>query len=128
MSPRLELKITRDKSVAIIKAVDESGAEIDASFSQDGLMDVIKALGRLHANMMDGKPVPDLKGEKVQGIYNARWHVQPHPMGEASALIFFHPAFGALGFIVPVDQVKKMIAILNNQVSFIEKMQRGRGN
>ncbi|MGB5087046.1 MAG: hypothetical protein WBO09_21195 [Methylocystis silviterrae] len=128
MSGRFEIKIAHDKSTATIKAFDESGAEVVVSLDSDKLLSLIKGLGAVHSKMIEGRPLPDLERERVDAVVNPRWYVSPQLMGEASALSFYHSAFGPVSFLVPIDQVERMISFLAKQVEIAKASRQGKGN
>lgn len=127
MSGRFEIKVADDKSKVSIKVIDESG-EVTANLSQDDLLSLIKALGTAHAQLGAGKPIPQIEGLRIDGIYDTRWYVNPELMGEASALSFYHPSFGPLGFLVPIDQVERMVVLLNNQIELAKQSRQAQAN
>ena len=91
-------------------------------------MSLIKGLGAVHSKMIEGRPFPELERERVDAVVNPRWYVSPQLMGEASALSFFHPSFGPVGFLVPIDQVERMISFLAKQVEIAKASRQGKGN
>ena len=128
MSGRFEIKVADDKSSVSVKTIDDSGTEVAATLDSGKLLSLIKALGAAHSKLIDGRPVERLEGQKIEAVLNAQWFVNPQLMGEASALSFYHPAFGPVGFLVPIDQVDYMTSLLAKQVELAKSSRRGKGN
>jgi hypothetical protein len=128
VSGRFEIKIADDKSTAALRVFDESGAEVVATMDADKLLSLIKGLGAVHSKMIEGRPLPDLERARVDAVVNPRWYVSPQLMGEASALSFYHPSFGPVGFLMPIDQVERMISFLAKQVEIAKASRQGKGN
>ncbi len=93
-----------------------SGASGQMILTQKGLATLIQTLGRIHAAMSEGKPIPPFDPRTIPAIVDPHWQLSPGLMGEASAFTFHHAGYGPLGFLVPIDQVEKMIDVLSQHV------------
>lgn len=128
MPTRFEILVNDDKTSTSVKMVDESGSSATATLNAENLLGLIKALGSAHAQMIAGNGIPQLAGVKVEAIFDTRWYVNPELMGEASALSFYHPSFGPLGFLVPIDQVEYMASLLTKQVELAKQSRQAKAN
>ncbi len=116
MAEIIKISIAEDKSKATVEFLPPSGASGTLELTADQLLKLVHGLGQAHAIMIGGVELPPLEGQQIQAIFNTRWYVNPELMGEATAMSFFHPAFGPLGFLIPIGQVEYMIRLLTTQV------------
>jgi hypothetical protein len=116
MTETINIRMTDDKSAALVEVVQASGTAATLHLNAEQLLLVVQKLGEVHARMVLGKEVPALVGETVGAVFNTRWAVQPELIGEATMMSFSHPSFGPVGFTIPIDQVERMIPVLINQV------------
>ncbi|HTV33267.1 MAG TPA: hypothetical protein VME69_09230 [Methylocella sp.] len=128
MPDRFEIKLTDDQSSVLIEATGESGEKITTRLDAQELLALIQELGKAHSQLIAERPVPPLKGQKIEGIFDTLWHVSPELMGEASALSFFHPFFGPVGFLVPIEQVEQMVLLLSDHIKVAKSLQEGPKN
>lgn len=113
---RLKVHFAPDRSTVAIEFLPASGATGMITVDADQLLKFVRALGSLRSNMVEGKPLPPLKGQSIDAVFSTEWYIEPGLMGEASQIAFQHPSFGPLGFLVPIDQVPAMLQILSVQV------------
>jgi hypothetical protein len=116
MAERLKVEIAKDKSKARVTFLPASGASGALDLSADQLLELIQQLGNIHKALTEGQPLPELKGKRIKGVLKTKWHVNPELMGEASALSFYHPSFGPVGFLMPMDEVEMLVGLLSAQV------------
>jgi hypothetical protein len=128
MAEMMKITVAEDRSKATVEFLPMSGASGTLELSADQLLTLVQGLGQAHATMIAGVEVPSLEGQQIQGIFNTRWYVNPELMGEATAMSFFHPAFGPLGFLIPIDQVEHMIHLMTTQVQMARVLKAGRAN
>jgi hypothetical protein len=128
MTDKVKITVPGDRSKATIEFLPLSGASGTLELTADQLLKLIQWLGQAHATMIVGVELPPLEGQQIQGIINAQWYVNPELMGEATAMSFFHPAFGPLGFLIPIDQMEHMIHLLTTQVEMAKALKAGRAN
>jgi hypothetical protein len=102
-------QISDDKKGVSITFLPASGVSGRLNLTLDQLTALIHGLGRIRCQMVAGQEIPDLEGQAIETAINTRWHIQPEPMTEGTALLFYHPAFGALGYLVPRDQIPLMV-------------------
>lgn len=117
MAERMRVQISDDGAKVSLEFLPTSGAEGTLELSPDQLLKLVRQLGTVHAQMVKNDPVPELEGQQIEAIINTKWHIQPGLIGEASVMCFQHPAFGPLGFAVPVGQVQEMVRLLSNHVA-----------
>lgn len=123
---RLTVALADDRSSVTIAFLPESGASGTLTMASEQLLWLITALGRAHAALNEGRDLPLLEGATVEAVFNTRWYVHSEMIGEASALSFYHPSFGPLGFLVPIDQTEEMIRLLSDQVALSKASRSGR--
>jgi hypothetical protein len=109
--PRLSIQIADDKSSVVVQFLPASGASGSLVLTLDQLTALIRGLGSARAQMVSGEQI-SLEGAEIQAIFNTRWYIQPEPLSEGSSLVFYHPAFGPIGFVVPRDQVSEIVRLL----------------
>ncbi len=110
---RIEIKVSDDKKTVQITFSPETGVSGTVTLTQEHLSLWIRGFGAAHKQMSDGRPLPQLEGQHIEAIYNTRWYIQPEPLTEGSSISFQHPAFGPVGFVIPLDQVKYMVELLS---------------
>jgi hypothetical protein len=109
--------------VTITYAGDSAEIEVAGklTLNADQLLEFIRGLGRVREQIIAGKPIPPLEGQQIGAIFNTRWYIQAEMMNECSALSFYHPGFGALGFLVPIEQVQEMVRLLTIHLNLKEQ-------
>ena len=101
---------------------DRGGARIEfkadepMTLTADELLALVQGLGHVHRSMIEGHDLPRLEGKHVDLVINTRWAIGSELLGEATVMSFFHPAFGPVGFLVPIDQVDQIARKLQAQV------------
>jgi hypothetical protein len=113
---RMDVTISEDRSSAKITFCPGGGVTGDMQVDADELLRLIQVFGKIRAIMIAGRELPSLEGQELEAVFNTRWCVQSEMVGEGSALTFYHPSFGPLGFLMPMDQAEKIARILNLQV------------
>jgi hypothetical protein len=113
---RLRVQVSPARDLATVEFLETSGASGSLVLSADQILKLVQQLGAAHQAMTQGKKLPHLEGQQIETIFNTRWFVDPAMIGEAVALSFYHPAFGPLGFAIPIDQAEKMAKLLTNNV------------
>lgn len=127
MPGRFEIKVADDKSTVSVKMI-EAGQEVSAILSQNDLLKLVNGLGIAHAQMIAGKPIPELEGQQIEGIFDTKWYVNPELMNEATLMSFYHPSFGPLGFLIPIAQIEYMISLLTNQIDLAKQSRQVQAN
>jgi hypothetical protein len=128
MADKVKITVPGDRSKATIEFLPLSGASGTLELTADNLLKLVQLLGQAHETMIAGVELPPLEGQQIQGIFNTRWYVNPELMGEATLMSFAHPAFGPLGFLIPIDQVEHMIHLLTTQIEMAKALKAGRAN
>ncbi|PHR19306.1 MAG: hypothetical protein COA37_17915 [Hoeflea sp.] len=121
MTDGIRANLSDDGTKVSLEFLPASGVQGTLHLTADQLLKLNQQLGSLRAQMVKNDTVPELEGQQIEAIINPKWHLQPGLIGEASMLCFQHPAFGPLGFAVPVDQVQKMVQLLSNHVALAAK-------
>ena len=99
-----------------VEFAPEVGVTGTLTLTQDLLLAIIKDLGGVHEQLTREEPPPQLWAKRIDCVFNARWHIQPHPLWEGSLISFFHPGFGPLGFVIPRDQVEEIVRTLSHHL------------
>ncbi len=107
-----DVRVSDDKQNVSVTFLPKSGATGTINLTLDQLTALIQGLGKVRRQMVAGKEMPALAGQPIEAVVNTRWHIHPEPMVDGSVLSFYRPSFGALGFLVPRDQVPLMIRLL----------------
>ena len=128
MADSIAVEINEDNNEARIIFPSASGISGVLRLSQDQLLSLIQSLGAVHQTMAESKEIPPLEGRRLQACAKIRWYVQPELLGEASVLSFYHPAFGPLGVIIPIDQAGQMSALLARQVELAKQSRGSKAN
>jgi hypothetical protein len=110
--PRLSIHIADDKESVVINFLPASGVAGSLQLTLDQLTGLISGLGSVRQQLLSGKPEPPLEGQQLNAISSTQWYIQPEPLSEGSLLVFSHPAFGPVGFVVPKDQVSEIVRLL----------------
>lgn len=116
MQKRLTTTIADDNSSVRIDFLPASGASGCLTLDADQLLSFIEALGAARVQMVLGKPMPRLEGQPITTIANTRWYMQREELPDGSAMCFYHPGFGAVGFLLPNYEVRKIVDQLNNHL------------
>lgn len=128
MADRMKISVAGDRSKTTFEFLPPSEASGTLELSADQLLKLVQGLGEAHSAMIAGVEVPSLEGQQIQGIFNTKWYVNPELMGEAILMSFAHPAFGPLGFLIPIDQAEHMFHLLTTQVEMARVLKAGRAN
>jgi hypothetical protein len=129
VEPRMTIQIAEDKSKATFTFLPASGVTGTLEVTTDQLLHLIKTFGQTYQAMNAGNEIPKLEGEQIKAVFGPTWYASPELIGEASCLSFQHPAFGPLGFLIPIDQVEeKLIPLLTNQVELSKQSRQRRAN
>lgn len=90
-----------DQRTTEIEFIMSDGSAHSLSCTAADLSALTTALGAAHARMVNGTAVPSLNGVQVTAVYDPHWLIQYEPLTGGSALLFQHPAFGPVAFIIP---------------------------
>jgi hypothetical protein len=112
---RLGIQVSEDRrSVAIdFAATGQTSSAVVLDLDQ--LSNLIKVLGQTRHRMVEGLPKPPLEGQTVATVNGPSWCIQVAQL-DGSLLAFDHPAFGAVGFAIPKEEVAAMVRILNGHL------------
>lgn len=121
MKERMTTLIADDNSSVTVEFLPASGATGKLILNADQLLVVVKALGEVRAKMVFGKPMPRLEGQPIATVFSTRWYIRREPLPEGSAICFYHPAFGPVGFLVPNEQVKEMVRLLSAHIELAQE-------
>ena len=108
MPHRIKIAITDDKSRATLQVMTEEANAQVLSFTEDQLLTLIRSLGQVHQDMVKGREVPPLVGQRVEVVTDTRWAVGTEQLGEATVMSFQHPAYGPVSFMIPIDQAERI--------------------
>ena len=108
MPNRIKIAVAADKSRATLEITGdhETGRALD--LTEDQLLTLIRNLGQVHQDMVKGREVPPLVGQRVEVVTDTRWAVGTEQLGEATVMSFQHPAYGPVSFLIPLDQAERI--------------------
>lgn len=98
-----------------LSLVPASGGAGSTTFTLEQLTSVIQGLGLARQHMAFGRTTPLLDGQQVHAVFDTNWYVAPDLRSNGSALVFEHPCFGPVAFVVPPDQAVQIARILTQQ-------------
>lgn len=113
--PGLSIGVTEDRRSVAVTLLPASGGAGSATLSVEQLTAAIRSFGLARQHMLHGRPPPPLEGQEVYAIYDANWYVAPGPQLGGSALVFEHPMYGPLAFVVPPAHAAKIARLLTVQ-------------
>lgn len=116
-SHRVEIEHDTEANRASLRFFDGDQQIGATMMSLEALTDLIQELGKVRSKLVQGKELPRLEELDIAGIFDTRWFCQPTDKPVPStALSFQHPAFGPLGFVIPLHQVAQLIGLMMQQV------------
>jgi hypothetical protein len=114
---RIAVQIADDKQSVAVKFLPASGVTGSLNLNLDQLTLLIQTFGNIRSQMVTGQKIPPLEGQTVTAVFNTRWHIHPEALTDgSSALTFYHPSFGVVGFLVPRDQVPQIVRLLTKHL------------
>ncbi|HTW29538.1 MAG TPA: hypothetical protein VME92_20605 [Acetobacteraceae bacterium] len=118
---RISLALSPERSTATLALppAGEQAATIDLTFDQ--VTGLIQALGRARAAMIQAHPErqDSLERMRVDAIVDPRWLTQPDALTEGSTLAFLHPQFGPVAFVLPSQEVERLVRALSLHLGMI---------
>jgi hypothetical protein len=112
---RFELSISEDKTNVSLKVMQSDGGRpFETMLSLEELRFLIDKLGKAHARLAEGQPLPLTQVQTIPTVVNPIWRVESVLRGILFA--FYHPAYGPLGFTMSTDQISKMVSVLLRQL------------
>jgi hypothetical protein len=112
---RFELCISEDKTNVSLRVMQPDGeSSMETLLSLEELRILIDKLGKAHAGLAEGQPLPLTQIQTIPTVVNPIWRVESVLRGILFA--FYHPAYGPLGFTMSTDQISKMVGILLRQL------------
>jgi hypothetical protein len=112
---RLGIQVSEDRRSVAIEFAAAGQASSSVVLDLDQLSNLIHVLGQTRHRMVEGLPMPPLEGQTVATVNGPSWYIQVAQL-DGSLLAFDHPAFGAVGFAIPRQDVAAMVRILNNHL------------
>jgi hypothetical protein len=113
---QLGIQVSKDRRSVVIEFATAGQVPSSLVLDLDQLSSLIKVLGQTRHRMVEGLPVPPLEGQTVATVNRPNWYIQVAQL-DGSLLAFDHPAFGAVGFAIPRQEVATMVRILTNHLS-----------
>jgi hypothetical protein len=120
-SPVVTSRIAVDRGSVAIEFLHGSGAQGYMRFTRDDLTGFIRFLGNIRSYMPDPKPPKRLTGRNVPTIVDPRWGFHLNGNRTGSVLMFDHPAFGIIRFIVPRNEVESIHTLLGRHLEAMQK-------
>lgn len=113
--PKLGIHIAEDRGSVTLTLLPASGGSGLATLTLEQLTSIIQGLGLARQHMAFGRPTPPLEGQEVYAVFNTNWYVAPELRGGGSALVFAHPCFGPVAFVVPPGHAEEIARLLTVQ-------------
>lgn len=113
--PKLDIHIAEDRRSVTVSFVPAGGGGGGATLTLEQLTSIIQGLGLARQHIASGRPTPPLEGQQVHAVYDANWYVAPDLRHGGSALVFHHPCYGPIAFVVPPDQAGQIARLLTMQ-------------
>lgn len=111
----INVKVSANKASAKVSVGTDS-----VRLTREQLLEAIRALGKAHAEMvLASGQIPPLEGARIDCVINTRWFTQLEQLTGQTTLSFQHPAYGAVGFVIPRDQVAKLIGYLARHLAVV---------
>ncbi|MCQ8279654.1 hypothetical protein NFI95_14510 [Acetobacteraceae bacterium KSS8] len=124
---RMRVNIADDRSHATLEMLPASGMTGGLTLTLDQITQLITSLGQARAAMLDAKPVPAMENATFSPVFNTRWMVQPEALTEGSVIAFQHPAYGAVGFVLPPAETEKVVRALTVHMGMVHSSERPQG-
>ncbi|KLK90640.1 hypothetical protein AA309_24570 [Microvirga vignae] len=87
---------------------------------------LITLLGRARSRMLEGTPKQSLHGKAVETVIDPPWYIKSADI-DGSLLAFDHPFFGPVAFVIPRDDVAKIVQGLSSHLE-CPAVQQGKPN
>jgi hypothetical protein len=112
---RLGIQVSEDQQTVLLEISPEGETRSPVELNLDQLSKLITLLGHTRQRMIQGLPMQTLEGMSVETVYRPNWYIQVAKI-DGSLLAFDHPAFGAVGFAIPREEVADIVKILKGHL------------
>ena len=123
------MKVAVNDGVAVLSLLPGSGAQGEISLTPGQLMELIAALGSARARLVSAMPAEakerGLDATAVQAVLEPAWVVRPEALTEKSMLVFAHPGYGTVGFVLAPADVEKMVKGLTSHLGMVHSGEVG---
>jgi hypothetical protein len=124
----MELTVSAEEDKAVLSFSCVGDSDKCLTLNQDQLREMIIALGSMRSRLVMGQPRQILGLDVVveTPVFGPSWVVRLEAMTEGSMFAFAHPAYGTVGFVLPPQDVEKMIRVLTNHLGMVRSEEVGR--
>jgi hypothetical protein len=85
-------------------------------FNTQTIDDMLQNLGEFRGHMRPEIPATFALGQVVQAISNPAWATEPDAMVGNTLLHIRDPRYGWLHYVIPHEEARKLVGLLQNQV------------
>jgi hypothetical protein len=119
--PRMDVSI--GEGGAVLTLLPGSGALGAVKLTLGQLGELIAVLGATRARLVAGLPAEanerKVDPSAIQAVVGPAWVVRPEAMTEGSMLVFAHPAYGTVGFVLAAPEIEKMVRALTTHLGMV---------
>ena len=123
----MELTLSAEGDKAVFSFFCSSDSDRSVTLDRDQIRNMIEALGSLRTRLMRNQPpqVLSLDVTVQTPIFGPSWVVRLEAMTEGSLFAFAHPAYGTVGFVLPLQDVEKMVRALMTHLGMVRTEEVG---
>ncbi len=124
----MELTLSAEDDKAVFSFSCSSDSDRSLTLNQDQIRNMIEALGSMRTRLMRNQPSQILSFDVTveTPVFGPSWVVRLEAMTEGSMFAFAHPAYGTVGFVLPPQDVEKMIRALTNHLGMVRSEEVGK--
>jgi hypothetical protein len=115
--PRFRPTYKAGENKMTLEMLPDIGASRSIDMTFDELTAHITNLAEIRSAMAIEREIPKLEGISIKAVYDTRWYTNPVPAANGSAIVFYHPGYGPVGFIIPTGQAIYLASLLTAQAA-----------
>ena len=123
---RVGIRVADDRRSVTIEIAPVGGPSSPVGLDLEQLTKLINLLGQARSRMLEGTPKRPLHGRRVETTIEPPWYIKATDSG-GSLLAFDHPSYGPVAFVIPRDDVAKIVQALSAHLALLPS-QRGKPN
>ena len=109
---RVGVRVADDRKSVTIEIGPVEGPSAPVGLDLEQLTKVITMLDQARSRMVEVTPKQPLDGKTVGTVTEPPWYIQVAQI-DGSLLAFDHPAYGAIAYAIPRDDVARIVRILS---------------
>lgn len=98
-----------------VTLLTSNGSVGSTIFTLEQLTLAIRGFGRARQHMVCGRSPTPLEGRHIPATFGTSWYVGPELSLGGAGLVFDHPWYGPVAFVVPPDQAEEIARALTLQ-------------